>query len=109
MDDPKYRGKKVDRKEFDLGSESDDALDEIDDQDDDFQFASDDQQSESDQDSDPQNLNVEVELKEMQREEQEMIKSLSHSAKHDLKKGTHLKNQMVCIFKLNSRLYGMDY
>jgi hypothetical protein len=39
--------------------------------------------------------NFEAELNEMQKEEEEMIKSLSASAKNDLNKGVHLKNQMV--------------
>ena len=53
--------------------------------------------SELDEEEDFENLNIEVELKEMQKEEEEMIKSLSNSAKNDLEKGTHLKNQMVIL------------
>lgn len=40
-------------------------------------------------------LEFELELNEIQKEEEEMIKSLSASAKNDLNKGVHLKNQMV--------------
>lgn len=88
IDDPKYSGEKVDRKNAMEDAESSDLGSEPE-----LDFSDDSLDLHPDDGSDK--MNFDTELNEMQREEEDMIKSLSASASKDLKKGIHLKNQMV--------------
>ena len=96
ISDPKYEGERVNRKEvsFDSENESDLAQGQkifAGSESDYSEEALSNDQIHDDADFD----NIEYELETMQREEKEMMKSISNVAKNDIKKGEHLQNQMV--------------